>query len=1044
MANELSATDTINQGDSSTANHSRWMTEIWTEIADLKIHQLLLPSTHNAAADLKKLWDPIRGVWAACQDDSFAYQLANGARVFDLRVQDHSYHKPTGKFGQQLVEKVGFEHYVDTGRQLNDCVETLRAFATNNPKELIILSIESYKAGIKNSIDRGRRYLEPLDHLLIPESARNLTLREISETHPRRNVIIAAPGNLRTSDRHFWPGIRSMWAQVPLTSTDPVLDASIESLETYTNKLFNSSVQGIVTLYNTLWIFQAHARNTFGSLRLTSKTEYFRKFYDQNGNRGTLANIINVDFIKDTGLVDFCISTNKQRAIKYPAPSAPSMPSAVQVATTEQVRLIWSAPQNTNISHYEVAENGERLLTPRSSPAILNSVSPGIHTYGIRTIDTLGRRSPYCQTTIDVKDIAPPSTPGNLRLTDIKMTSTTLAWSASHDVWGIKGYEVRCNDQPLDFIDDLSYTHRKLESDTAYRYEIRAQDNSGFYSKVAAVLLPRRPQRPVSASFRIDELNWSTGKHLGLLEWQEAFASDLDYDYEVTVLPDNPVYIAKSVLSHWMLVDEGVTYRIEIRARLKSNVSQPGPGIPEPELSAPLIFSLSGDSQPPGAVRTLDVNIAGDSTTTLTWSPASGKVAGYAVMVNNEAPIFVPDSPCQYSPYNLLASQANTFEVWAVNANGVPGESATIAPDRDTEPPTQPGTPAFSNVTSTSALVTWAKSTDNVEVTGYHLHINDDSFTTTQTSYSLTGLKAGASYTVEIIATDAAGNLSLPSCAQFKIETLKKPESVQFSHLGGIGRLTWTAASDREINYEIYANDVDISAGQGASAQSFRLHDVPAGPVYRLKIRARKATDVSDFVQLQETVADWSRPSNPGLPAASNVTETSATLTWTASSTIQPLKGYRVSVNGLYLKTVGETHFSLNALIGGVGYLFTVRAEDVSGNLSDGMVGGFRTLGDPPMVPPGTPQNLHVSEQTADSVTLAWNKGAGEGIALGYRISTDDERFNGNSLMMEKTIKGLTAGLVYAFEVRGYDIFQQVSEPAIITVTVVRTAGVPV
>ncbi|GAA2875281.1 glycoside hydrolase family 3 N-terminal domain-containing protein [Nonomuraea rubra] len=85
--------------------------------------------------------------------------------------------------------------------------------------------------------------------------------------------------------------------------------------------------------------------------------------------------------------------------------------------------------------------------------------------------------------------------------------------------------------------------------------------------------------------------------------------------------------------------------------------------------------------------------------------------------------------------------------------------------EEDTSPPTAPGTPAASAVTSSSATLTWQAATDNVGVTGYdvvRLQGTAETVTTTSAtaSASLTGLTANTSYTFAVYARDAAGNRS--------------------------------------------------------------------------------------------------------------------------------------------------------------------------------------------------------------------------------------------------------------------------------------------
>jgi endo-1,4-beta-xylanase len=88
----------------------------------------------------------------------------------------------------------------------------------------------------------------------------------------------------------------------------------------------------------------------------------------------------------------------------------------------------------------------------------------------------------------------------------------------------------------------------------------------------------------------------------------------------------------------------------------------------------------------------------------------------------------------------------------------------------DTTPPTQPGTPAASAVTSNSAALTWAAATDTggSGLAGYNIYRRQGT-TDTQLSQSatnsatLTGLTPSTQYVVVVRARDGAGNLSTPS-----------------------------------------------------------------------------------------------------------------------------------------------------------------------------------------------------------------------------------------------------------------------------------------
>ncbi len=94
----------------------------------------------------------------------------------------------------------------------------------------------------------------------------------------------------------------------------------------------------------------------------------------------------------------------------------------------------------------------------------------------------------------------------------------------------------------------------------------------------------------------------------------------------------------------------------------------------------------------------------------------------------------------------------------------------------DTTPPSTPGTPAASNVTATSATLTWPPSTDNVGVAGYDVHraLGSGAFAVVGTPVSNTftdaGLAAGTTYRYYVRARDAVPNHS-PASATITITT---------------------------------------------------------------------------------------------------------------------------------------------------------------------------------------------------------------------------------------------------------------------------------
>ncbi|MFG2379115.1 discoidin domain-containing protein [Streptomyces sp. NPDC048504] len=86
----------------------------------------------------------------------------------------------------------------------------------------------------------------------------------------------------------------------------------------------------------------------------------------------------------------------------------------------------------------------------------------------------------------------------------------------------------------------------------------------------------------------------------------------------------------------------------------------------------------------------------------------------------------------------------------------------------DTTPPAAPGGLTATGHTSDSVSLSWNTATDNVGVSGYRvLRVSGSTSTqvgtTGSTSFTVTGLGASTAYTFDVVAYDAAGNVSQPS-----------------------------------------------------------------------------------------------------------------------------------------------------------------------------------------------------------------------------------------------------------------------------------------
>ena len=160
----------------------------------------------------------------------------------------------------------------------------------------------------------------------------------------------------------------------------------------------------------------------------------------------------------------------------------------------------------------------------------------------------------------------------------------------------------------------------------------------------------------------------------------------------------------------------------------------------------------------------------------------------------------------------------------------------------DETAPSDPTNVAASNVTDSSADITWSASTDNVAVTGYDVYVNGTlDGSTASTSYSLSGLSPETSYSVGVKAKDAAGNESGEGTTSF---TTTQTQSCQ----------------DQVINSEDFESGWGIWNDGGSDARrSSRDSQYANSGVFTVRLRDDTSTsvmftdnlDLSGFEQLQ-------------------------------------------------------------------------------------------------------------------------------------------------------------------------------------------------
>ncbi|GAB2959952.1 glycoside hydrolase family 9 protein [Nonomuraea fastidiosa] len=246
--------------------------------------------------------------------------------------------------------------------------------------------------------------------------------------------------------------------------------------------------------------------------------------------------------------------------------------------------------------------------------------------------------------------------------------------------------------------------------------------------------------------------------------------------------------------------------------------------------------------------------------------------------------------------------------------------------EEDTTPPSKPGTPEVSSITGSSARLTWTASTDDVGVAGYDVYLGSTvAGTATTTSFDLTGLTPATSYTVHVVARDAAGNTSEPSeTAEFTTEDSadqtppSRPGKPTVSGITATGALvSWEASTDDVgvAGYDVYLGSTKAGT---ATTTSFDLTGLSPDTEYTVSVVARDAAGNSS--QASESTSFTTSGSSPsggcsaaytlvnswggGYQAEVTVTNDGSstisgwTVSWSTQSTITQLWGGRHTASG--------------------------------------------------------------------------------------------------------------------------------------------------
>ncbi len=274
----------------------------------------------------------------------------------------------------------------------------------------------------------------------------------------------------------------------------------------------------------------------------------------------------------------------------------------------------------------------------------------------------------------------------------------------------------------------------------------------------------------------------------------------------------------------------------------------------------------------------------------------------------------------------------------------VPGSSTP-----DTQPPTVPTGLTVTGTTTSTASLSWTASTDNVGVTGYKIYRGGSQIATTSvTSFTNTGLAASTTYSYQVSAYDAAGNVSAqssPANATTQIPPDTTPPTVtitapaQNATVTSTITLAATASDDVGVaSVQFTVDGANFGSVLTASPYTVTLDTTTlTNGTHTISAFAKDAAgNTGTAANIVVTVAnpDIIPPSVPTGLVAIAVSPSQINLSWVPSTDNVGVAGYQVYRNGSQVAIATSTSYQDTGLAASTTYTYTVVAYDAAGNVS--------------------------------------------------------------------------------------------------------------
>ena len=690
----------------------------------------------------------------------------------------------------------------------------------------------------------------------------------------------------------------------------------------------------------------------------------------------------------------------------------PALPANLRATgqTVNSITFEWNDVTGADRYEYQHRVNGtlawsaaESVITSTATVGMLQSGTT--YDFQVKAVND-GGESAYAPHVEGTTSLASAT---NIRITGVTATTITLDWA---DIVGGDGYEYRFKQQgtpnfgqPV-AVTASTATVSNLTAGTTYEFEVRGTVTSGgtfpWSSATSATTIPPAPSGIAQTAATTASVTF---------EWNQTNgATSHDYEYRLRgVTPWETTVNTTALTALISGLDAGTTYEFQIRAR-----NSGGAGV--------WATAVDGVTRP-GIPQAVALDSADTDELVFTWDEVDGAdIYVYQHKLNGTQTWGAADTSTSESATlsNLSANTTYDFRVKARNAGGDGDWAADVQGMTDLAAPAVPTGLTVVSTTATTAVFDWAD-ISGADDYDYQYRESGGSWptavTVTVSTVTLTGLTAGTTYDLRVLASNSAGDSSYTSEVE-AVTNPAQPASIT-SASSSATQLTfgWPAVTGADSYVYQHKRDVDQawSAESTTTAVSVTITSLTGDTTYDFRVKARNDGGDSLWTATFATT-QLPIPLRPTNLDVIDVTATTITIDWDDMAYATGYE-YQYREDGDSWPASGTAVAASTVIVlgldSGTEYDFRVKAINGSGGSAYTSFTSDYTL-------LATPTGLSITGNTATSVTLDWDDVTG---ATGYHYQTKEgtaqnwsSRVSVNTSTV--TVSGLTSGIEHDFRVR--------------------------